>query len=487
MDIEKNHQSPQKLWGGRFDESTHIWVDTYTSSISEDSFLWPHDILASIAHARMLGACKILPAADAQSIETGLKSIYLDLTSERLTDADAQGAEDIHSQIEQWLSTRIGAVAGKLHTARSRNDQIATDIRLWLREHLGEQLRELALLQDVLIRLAQQHTETILSGLTHLQPAQPVSLGHHLMSYFWMLSRDMQRLLDLWPRVNQLPLGAAALAGTSFPIDREHVAKTLGFQGLCENSLDAVSDRDFAVELLSSTSLTAIHLSRFCEELIIWSHPSFAYISLSDRVTTGSSIMPQKKNPDVAELMRGRTGRPVGALMGLLTMLKGLPLSYNRDLQEDKYHMKTAADSTLQSIRLMRLMLETAKFHPAKMMASLEGDFSNATDLADDLASKGIPFREAHEIVGRTVKWCLNSGRALESVNLGELQSIDPRFDEKSLLRLPHVAVAGARTSRGGTAPVAVVKQIEKAKVLLHHLVDQMETHLAAAKIRIDF
>lgn len=485
MEIENNPVS-QKLWGGRFDEGTHLWVDTYTSSIREDSFLWPHDILASIAHARMLGACKILSASDAQTIESGLKGIYLDLTSERLSEADASGAEDIHSQIESWLAQRIGATAGKLHTARSRNDQIATDLRLWLREQLGEQLREVALLQSVLLDLASKHTETILPGMTHLQPAQPVSLGHHLMSYFWMLSRDMQRLLDLWPRVNQLPLGSAALAGTSFPIDREHVAKTLGFEGICENSLDAVSDRDFAVEFLSAASLTAMHLSRFCEELIIWSHPSFAYITLSDRVTTGSSIMPQKKNPDVAELMRGRTGRAVGSLIGLLTVLKGLPLSYNRDLQEDKYHLRTAADSTLQSVRLMRLMLETIKFHPAKMLASLEGDFSNATDLADDLAAKGIPFREAHEIVGRTVKWCIKSGRALESLSLEELQMIDSRFDEISLTRLPHLAVASARVSRGGTAPSAVQAQIEKAQILLSEMIDMMQVKLASARIRIE-
>jgi argininosuccinate lyase len=354
-----------------------------------------------------------------------------------------------------------------MHTARSRNDQVGTSTRLFTAEQLQSLRIELKDLQKNLVSQAEQHVETIMPGMTHLQHAQPVSLAHHLLAYFWMFQRDVERLEQSLPRVLSMPLGSAALAGTGFPIDREQTRNELGFTKITENSLDAVSDRDYVIEFLSNASTIMMHLSRFSEELILWSTPEFAFVELGDEVTTGSSIMPQKKNPDVAELIRGRVGRVYGALMGALTMMKGLPLSYNRDMQEDKIHLFEGLKTTRECVRLMDLMLAKANWKTDRMAAALKGDFSNATDVADDLVEKGMPFREAHEVVGRLVQWCMKSGRALEDLTVAELKAQHPLMDETTRSKLAHTAVMQARQSAGGTAPVAVRKQIIQAKSAL--------------------
>jgi argininosuccinate lyase len=454
-----------KLWGGRFETETNKEVERFSTSIATDQRLWSVDIQASIAHARGLGEQGIILKSEADQLIAGLQHLHEDLVSGKQT-LDPT-AEDIHSDIEKKLTAQLGSVAGKLHTARSRNDQVATDTRLYLREEVLALEQELRSLQKYFLDTAGLHTETILPGFTHLQHAQPVSLAHHLLAYFWMLQRDRERIQDSLKRINSLPLGSAALAGTGFNLDRKAVAKDLQFSKVTENSLDAVSDRDFVIEFLSNGSLIMMHLSRISEELILWSTPEFAFVQLGDEVTTGSSIMPQKKNPDVAELIRGRVGRLYGSLMGALTMLKGLPLSYNRDLQEDKVFLFEGLDTVRSSVRLMLIMLEKATWKTENMKAALRGDFSNATDLADDLVKKGLPFREAHEVIGRIVNDCLKANLALEDISLAKLREFSPLFDEKSLEVLPHLAVMKARTSEGGTAPTAVLVQIEKAEAAL--------------------
>jgi argininosuccinate lyase len=453
------------LWGGRFEAGMEASVLAYTSSLSIDARLAVADLKGCLAHVRMLGQSKILNVEDTQAILQGLEGLLQEVQSGRLK-LDS-GAEDIHSEIERWLKDRIGAVAGKMHTARSRNDQVATATRLYLREEIDAISQELKRLQNLIMALAEKNTETLLPGLTHTQHAQPVSLAHHLLASFWMFERDRSRLKEIRSRVNQLPLGSAALAGTRFPIQRDLVAKELGFEGLCENSMDAVSDRDFAVEFLNAGSLILLHLSRLAEELVLWSAPEFGFVELADSVTTGSSIMPQKKNPDVAELIRGRVGRLTGAWVGLTTTLKALPLAYNRDLQEDKFHLFQGLDCVKTSLPMMTMMLESARFFPEKMSHALKGDFSNATDLADDLAAKGLPFREAHEIVGKTVRWCLENRRTLESLSLAELKQFSPLFTDSTLALLPHDAVMKARTSSGGAAPSAVRQQLALARKTL--------------------
>jgi argininosuccinate lyase len=453
------------LWGGRFEKDTDALMKEFSSSIDIDSRLWAVDLRASAAHARMLGAQGILSRADADAIVRGLGEIGQEIEGGQWTFDPA--AEDVHGEIEKRLFEKIGEAAKRMHTARSRNDQVATDTRLFLFEHIQALRGELRALQDVLLSHAKTHTETILPGMTHLQHAQPVSLAHHLLAYFWMFERDGARLRDSEPRVLSMPLGSAALAGTGFPLDRQATASELGFAEVAPNSLDAVSDRDFVIEFLSSASIGMMHLSRLCEELILWSTPEFAFIELDDEVTTGSSIMPQKKNPDAAELIRGRVGRVYGALMGSLTMMKALPLSYNRDMQEDKVHLFSGLDTWSASLRLMTLMFKNIQWRPAKMAAALAGDFSNATDLADDLAAKGVSFREAHEIVGRLVRACVSDGKALENLTVAELKSFHPAFDEASRAKLSHLAVMSARTSEGGTSPAAVRAQLALAEAAL--------------------
>lgn len=454
-----------KLWGGRFENGPSKDVIAFSTSIGIDWRLWEADIDGSIAHAKMLGAQGILSTDDTQAIAEGLEVVRQQILStlQQGKNPFPDDVEDIHSFIELHLKSQIGSVAGRLHTARSRNDQVATAFRLTLARE-GEALtEELHALQSMIIARAKNEVETMLPGLTHFQHAQPVSLAHHLLAYFWMFDRDRDRIAEWRKRCLVLPLGSAALAGTSFPLDRERVTRDLGFVRPCENSLDGVSDRDFAFELLSLLSLAAIHLSRLSEELVIWSAPEHGFVELSDTMTTGSSIMPQKKNPDVAELIRGRTGRAIGALMQVATMLKGLPLAYNRDLQEDKEPVFYALDSVRGSIRLMTGMLESAKFNTERMQAALSGDFSNATDLADDLAKKGVPFREAHEIVGHVVRRCLEKKVKLENLSVEDLQKLDSRFDAESKRVLNHREVMNARTSEGGTAPEAVRAQLKKA------------------------
>lgn len=457
--------SDMALWGGRFEGETDALVWAFNQSLGFDRRLWREDIAGSIAHARMLSWVGILPPEDSEGLVAGLSAIRDALADGSL--ALPEDAEDIHSAVEQLLTERIGPLAGKLHTARSRNDQIATDIRLWLREQIDELRDEIYALRLILIERAEANLDVVLPGRTHHQHAQPVLLAHHLLAYFWMLSRDDERLADCRGRANRLPLGSGALAGTPFPVDREFVARELGFDAICENSLDAVADRDFAVEFCSGASLIMLHLSRFAEELVLWNSPEFGFVSLSDAVTTGSSIMPQKKNPDVAELIRGKTGRVYGDLVTLLTLMKGLVLAYNKDMQEDKEPLFDAVDTARACVRLMHRMLEGATFNADRMRQSLHGDFSTATDLADALASDGVPFREAHEIVGRVVKESIAKGVGLEDLNLGDLKAYDERFTEKALAAILPLASANARVSRGGTGTLAVTEQIERARGLL--------------------
>jgi argininosuccinate lyase len=452
----------KKLWGGRFEKETNREVEAFTASIGVDARLWRADITGSIAHARMLGKVGVLTSDEVSALVNGLEAVLSDF--EKGSVELNPNAEDIHSEIERMLFEKAGPVAGKLHTARSRNDQVATATRLYLRGQVDSLSKEIADLQTWLIEASEKHLETVLPGLTHMQHAQPVSLAHHWMAYFWMLDRDRERLTDSRKRINTMPLGSAALAGTSFPLDREMTAKELGFDGICENSLDAVSDRDFVVEFLSSASLIMTHLSRMAEELCLWSTPEFGFIELDDSVTTGSSIMPQKKNPDVAELIRGRVGRVHGALMGALTMLKALPLSYNRDLQEDKTFLFEGLDTVHACVRMTKLMLETIQIRSEKMVGAVHADQSNATDLADALVRKGVAFRDAHEISGKVVRHCLSRQIGIEDLSLSELKEFDQRVDESVIAALKPLAVLSARKTRGGTGPDAVRDQIKRAR-----------------------
>lgn len=454
-----------KLWGGRFDTPTDKDVEAFTSSLGIDSRLWEADILVSSAHVRMLGRVGVLSETEARDICDGLAAVRDAIGRGEVT--WDPGAEDIHSEIERLLGARIGALAGKLRTGRSRNDLVTTATRLYLRRQMLELHEDLRALQKALVAHAEGHVETVLPGLTHMQHAQPVSLAHHLLAYFWMLERDVGRLRDALARVGTLALGSAALAGTSFLIDRESVARELGFDAISENSLDAVSDRDYVVEFLSLASLVMTHLSRLAEELVLWSTPEYGFVTLSDAVTTGSSLMPQKKNPDVAELVRGRVGRVVGALMGALTTFKALPLSYNRDLQEDKFHLFEGLDTTRAAVRITTVMLGHATFHAARMGAAVEGDFSNATDLADYLVAKGVAFSEAHEITGRIVRHAIEMGSAIERLPAETLKRFHPALEADVLPKLAPLVVMAARRSAGGTAPQAVRDQLAKAKEIV--------------------
>ncbi len=413
----------------------------------------------------MLGAQNIIPVEDANAIAAGLRAL-----EERIERGELgfEGAndEDIHSFIERNLTQNIGPVAGKLHTARSRNDQVALDVRLYLKEALREVQGEIRALQATIIARADEHFEAILPGYTHLQRAQPVLLSHHLLAYFWMLQRDFQRLNECFARADVLPLGAAALAGTTFPIDRQMVAKTLGFVRVSRNSLDTVADRDHLLESTSALSLVALHLSRLGEELVLWSAPEWGFVRLDDRFSTGSSIMPQKRNPDSMELVRGKAARVFGDFASLWTLVKGLPLTYNRDLQEDKEPLFDAFDTVIASLQIARGALQTAKFNTQKMLSVAGGGFATATDVADYLVRRGVPFREAHEITGAAVRMCENSARELWDLTLEEWQTLDARF-EKGVLEAVKVegSVAG-RQSEGGTSPLRVREQLEEARAL---------------------
>lgn len=451
-----------KLWGGRFEGTVEDWVEQFGASISFDHQLAKFDLMGSLAHVQMLGQTGILSLEEAEQIQDGLKALLRDLEAGELHFDIAN--EDIHMNMEVLLTEKIGPLAGKLHTARSRNDQVATDMHLYLKEQLGHVLDKLANLNSVLLDLAEKHVETIMPGYTHLQHAQPISFAHHLMAYYNMFQRDSERFAFNLKHTDLSPLGAAALAGTTFPIDRQLSSDLLGFQQPYTNSLDAVSDRDFILEFLSNASILMMHMSRFCEEIINWCSFEYQYISLSDSFSTGSSIMPQKKNPDMAELIRGKTGRVYGHLLGLLTVMKSLPLAYNKDLQEDKEGMFDTVETILNSLDVLAGMLSSMQVNKAKMQQSTENDFSNATELADYLAEKGLPFREAHEIVGKLVLDSIKHGKNIQDWDLEELQVYHPLIEEDIYIYLRPETAVQRRNSLGGTGFEQVKYQIEQAK-----------------------
>ena len=451
-----------KLWGGRFEGTVEDWVEQFGASISFDHQLAKFDLMGSLAHVQMLGQTGILSLEEAEQIQDGLQALLRDLEAGELHFDIAN--EDIHMNMEVLLTEKIGPLAGKLHTARSRNDQVATDMHLYLKEQLGHVLDKLANLNSVLLDLAEKHVETIMPGYTHLQHAQPISFAHHLMAYYNMFQRDSERFAFNLKHTDLSPLGAAALAGTTFPIDRQLSSDLLGFQQPYTNSLDAVSDRDFILEFLSNASILMMHMSRFCEEIINWCSFEYQYISLSDSFSTGSSIMPQKKNPDMAELIRGKTGRAYGNLLGLLTVMKSLPLAYNKDLQEDKEGMFDTVETILNSLDVLAGMLSSMQVNQAKMQQSTENDFSNATELADYLAEKGLPFREAHEIVGKLVLDSIKHGKNIQDWDLEELQAYHPLIEEDIYIYLRPETAVRRRNSLGGTGFEQVKYQIEQAK-----------------------
>ena len=451
-----------KLWGGRFEGTVEEWVEQFGASISFDHQLAKFDLMGSLAHVQMLGQTGILSSEEAEQIQDGLKALLRDLEAGELHFDIAN--EDIHMNMEVLLTEKIGPLAGKLHTARSRNDQVATDMHLYLKEQLGHVLDKLANLNSVLLDLAEKHVETIMPGYTHLQHAQPISFAHHLMAYYNMFQRDSERFAFNLKHTDLSPLGAAALAGTTFPIDRQLSSDLLGFQQPYTNSLDAVSDRDFILEFLSNASILMMHMSRFCEEIINWCSFEYQYISLSDSFSTGSSIMPQKKNPDMAELIRGKSGRVYGHLLGLLTVMKSLPLAYNKDLQEDKEGMFDTVETILNSLDVLAGMLSSMQINKAKMQQSTENDFSNATELADYLAGKGLPFREAHEIVGKLVLDSIKHGKNIQDWDLEELQVYHPLIEEDIYIYLRPETAVQRRNSLGGTGFEQVKYQIEQAK-----------------------
>jgi argininosuccinate lyase len=465
--VQKNSLNKKaESWSGRFSEPVAELVKKYTASVGFDKRLAEFDIAGSLAHAQMLGAQGIITKQDVTAIEKGLNEILAEIQSgkfEWLLDL-----EDVHLNIEKRLTDKIGNAGKRLHTGRSRNDQVATDVRLWLRATTDDVSASINKLQSSILDLAEQHTDTIMPGFTHLQVAQPVTFGHHLMAYFEMLKRDAARFADCRKRINYLPLGAAALAGTSYPINREMVAKTLGFDSVCENSLDAVSDRDFAIEFTAAASILMTHLSRFSEELILWSSPRFAFIDIADRFCTGSSIMPQKKNPDVPELVRGKTGRVYGHLMGLLALMKGQPLAYNKDNQEDKEPLFDTADTLLITLEIYADMLRGIAVNKANMrQAALEG-FATATDLADYLVKKGMPFRDAHEAVALAVKHAMKKGCDLADLPLKELQQFSNTISDDVYKVLTLAGSVASRNHIGGTAPDQVKQAIARARKVLN-------------------
>jgi argininosuccinate lyase len=453
-----------KLWGGRFTSGVDAALHQFQASLPFDVRMWREDVTASIAHARMLGAAGILAADDAAALVAGLEALRAAWAPDGPA-VDAQ--EDIHSYVESALRERLGPLAGKLHTARSRNDQVCTDFRLYLRGGCDRLDAALQAAQRAFLTCAEAHLDVVMPGFTHLQHAQPVLAAHHLLAYVWMLARDRERVADARRRINRLPLGAAALAGTKFPLDRQMVADELGFESVLENSLDAVADRDFAVEFLAACSLIMTHLSRFCEELILWASQEFFWVDLPEGYCTGSSIMPQKKNPDGAELIRGKAGRVYGHLLGLLTVLKGLPLAYNKDLQEDKEAAFDALDTTLACLQITAGMVAGLKFRADRTLGALASDMSAATEIADYLASKGLPFRDAHHVSGELVRDAEAKGVGLDGLTLEELRHRSDLIEADLLPLLTPQAVVAAKTSRGGTAPERVREQLAKAKAVV--------------------
>ena len=457
-----------KLWGGRFEKTTDALVEDFHSSIRFDQRLYKQDILGSIAHARMLGSVGVISEEEANHLMAGLTEILDDIQAGKVE--FEIGAEDIHMNVEKLLTERIGSVGKKLHTGRSRNDQVALDLRLYLREEIDHTKNLVEQLLQTLLHLAEEHLETWMPGYTHLQKAQPITLAHHLMAYVQMFLRDLGRLKDTRKRLNSSPLGSGAMAGTTFPLDREKVAAELGFDGVTLNSLDGVSDRDFALEFLATASILMMHLSRMCEELVLWSSGEFQFISMDDGYSTGSSIMPQKKNPDVAELVRGKTGRVYGDLVALLTVMKGLPLAYNKDMQEDKEQVFDAADTIQKCLLVVEPMLKTMQVHRDTMAWGAKGGFTNATDLADYLAKKGVPFREAHELVGRIVLHCSKQGIGLEELSLTDYQKLSPIFEDDLFKAIGIEHCVRARKITGGPSPETVAEGIRVSREALNKL-----------------
>ncbi|HNT63562.1 MAG TPA: argininosuccinate lyase [Candidatus Desulfobacillus denitrificans] len=459
---EHSNDSSGKAWSGRFSEPVAELVKRYTASVSFDRRLALHDIRGSLAHARMLAKQGIIGQNDLAAIERGMAAVRHEIETEEFE--WSLDDEDVHLNIEKRLTALVGDAGKRLHTGRSRNDQVATDIRLWLREEIDGLDGLLRAYQAALLDLAERHAATPMPGFTHLQVAQPVTFGHHLLAYFEMAARDRERLADCRKRTNRLPLGAAALAGTSYPIDREFVARELGFDGVCANSLDAVSDRDFAIEFTAAAALVMTHISRFAEELILWMSPRVGFIDLADRFCTGSSIMPQKKNPDVPELARGKSGRVFGHLMGLLTLMKGQPLAYNKDNQEDKEPLFDTVDTVRDTLAIFADLVTGIRVKPEAMRAALRQGYATATDLADYLVKKGLPFRDAHEAVALAVRAADEKGCELAELGLDALRRFSPLIGEDALAVLSVEGSLAARAHVGGTAPEQVRAAIAKAR-----------------------
>ena len=455
-----------KLWGGRFTGDTDERANEFNSSVRFDKRLYRQDITGSIAHSEMLGRQGIISKSDAEAIIKTLKDILADIESGVLIIDDT--AEDIHSFVETELVARIDGAGRRLHTGRSRNDQVALDMRMYVKEEIDEVKSCLKNLLEILLSAAKRHTNSIMPGFTHMQKAQPVTLAHHLLAYFQMFKRDFERVSDCCKRTDIMPLGSGALASTPYPIDREFVREALDFAEITANSLDAVSDRDFCIEFVSCLSIVMMHLSRFCEELILWSTDVFAFVEISDGYATGSSIMPQKKNPDMAELIRGKTGRVYGGLMGLLTVMKGLPLAYNKDMQEDKEAVFDAVDTVKTCLIIFGGMLESIKFNTDNMYKSALGGYMNATDVADWLVRKGVAFREAHEIVGRLVVYAIDSKKStLNELSLEELRNISGIFDDTLYEAISVETCVSVKNPAGGPAESAVLETVNKAETFL--------------------
>ena len=454
-----------KLWGGRFSKNTNELVDAFNASIEFDKRLYHEDIRGSIAHATMLGRAGIIPVADAEEIVNGLKQILADIEAGDFS--FEVSLEDIHMNIEARLTERIGSAGARLHTARSRNDQVALDMHMYMKREVVEIGELLLKFEQVLLTVAKEHEKTLMPGYTHLQRAQPITFAHHLLAYFNMLQRDFRRLQGVWAGADIMPLGAGAIAGTTFPIDRFDVANQLNFADVYANSMDAVSDRDYVLEFLSFASILMMHLSRLSEEVCLWSSTEFAFIELDDAFATGSSMMPQKKNPDIAELVRGKTGRVYGHLQALLVTVKGLPLTYNKDLQEDKEGLFDAIDTIKFSLAVYSDMIATMKVNVDKMEQAVSKDFSNATDLADYLVRKGLPFRQAHEVVGKCVAYAIKAGKFLPEITLAEYKEFSELFEADLLETLKPENCVAARTSYGGPAFTENTKQLIRGAEIL--------------------
>ena len=455
-----------KLWGGRFQKETNHMVDDFHSSISFDKRLFAQDIQGSMAHAKMLCKQGIISGLDEAAIQEGLKGILEDMKAGKI-DFPAE-SEDIHMLVEQILTERIGEAGKRLHTGRSRNDQVATDMHLYAKETCDDTLALLRELEETLLSLAEKHAGDVMPGYTHLQRAQPITLGHHLMAYFEMFRRDMIRVGNAKKAADCCPLGSGALAGTTYPLDREYTAELLGFSQVSQNSLDGVSDRDFLLDYLSAASIGMMHLSRFCEELVLWSSLEFGFLTLDDGFATGSSMMPQKKNPDVAELIRGKTGRVYGDLTALLTVMKGIPLAYNKDMQEDKENYFDARDTWMKCLHVFTEMLKTATFRVQNMHDSANAGFANATDCADYLVKRGVPFRDAHAVAGKLVVHCLGKGCALDDLPLEELKTFSPAFEGDVYEAISLKSCVAARNLTGGPAPERVLAAIENGRAWLN-------------------